>query len=214
VSGEKLKNGIPMTLLDTPVARRRRVLIVEDDSLVGIGLRAHLEKLGHEVIGEASKAGEAAALFLGKEPDIVLMDIRLDGIDGIELARQLLQQRRCPMVIISAFSDNQLIERASAVGVFGYLIKPVSAESLRAQIEVAVSRFEEHEKVLAEKAELAQQLETRKLVEKAKGIFMKRLNLDEAEAHKRLQLESQKRRIGLAELCRKIIESEDILGGT
>lgn len=202
-----------MTRFDIPVARRRRVLIVEDDSMVGIGLRASLEKLGHQVIGEASTPGEAATLFLGKEPEVVLMDIRLQGIDGIELARQLLQQRSCPMVIVSAFSDNELIERASAVGVFGYLIKPVSAESLQAQIEVAISRFEEQQKLLAEKAELAQLLETRKLVEKAKGIFMKRLNLDEAEAHKRLQVESQKRRIGLAELAKKIIESDDIMGG-
>ena len=201
-----------MTLSENPAPRRRRVLIVEDDSLVGIGLRAQLEKLGHEVVGEASTATDAAPLYLGMQPDVVLMDIRLRGIDGIELARQLLQQRRCPMVILSAFSENQMIERASAVGVFGYLIKPVSAQSLQAQIEVAVSRFEEHEKVLAEKAELTQLLETRKLVEKAKGIFMKRLGLDEAEAHRRLQMESQKRRISLSELAKKIIESEDIFG--
>jgi len=135
------------------------------------------------------------------------------GIDGIELARQLLQQRRCPMIILSAFSDNHLIERASSVGVFGYLIKPAIAQALQAQIEVAVRRFEEHEKVVAERAELALQLETRKLVEKAKGIFMKRLGLDEAEAHKRLQNESQKRRISLMELSKKIIESDDIMGG-
>jgi AmiR/NasT family two-component response regulator len=201
-----------MTPSETP-AVRRRVLIVEDDSLVGIGLRAQIERLGHIVVGQASTASEAAALYLGKSPDVVLMDIRLDSLDGIELARQLLQQRRCPMVILSAFSDKELIDRASTIGVFGYLIKPVSAESLQAQMEVAIHRFEEHEKVLAEKAELAHQLETRKLVERAKGIFMKRLNLDEAEAHKRLQQESQKRRIGLAELARKIIESEDLLGG-
>jgi response regulator NasT len=202
-----------MTPPTSPAAGKRRVLIVEDDTLVGVGLRAQLEKLGHEVVGEASTSQEAALLYLDRRPDIVLMDIRLDGIDGIDLAGQLLKQWRCPMVIISAFSDKELIERASNAGVFGYLIKPVSIESLQAQMEVAISRFAEHQKVVAEKQELVQQLETRKLVEKAKGIFMKRLNLDEAEAHKRLQVESQKRRISLADLAKKIIESEDLLGG-
>jgi len=202
-----------MTIPEIPAAHRRRVLIVEDDTYIVLGLKAQLEKLGHEVVGEASTGPEAETLFREKHPDIVLMDIRLDGADGITLAAELLKIRRCPMIILSAFSDNELIERASAAGVFGYLIKPVSGESLAAQIEVSIGRFEDHEKLVAERAELARQLETRKLVEKAKGIFMKRLNLDEAEAHKRLQQESQKRRISLADLCKMLIESEDIMGG-
>jgi AmiR/NasT family two-component response regulator len=202
----------PMSSTTNPAAKRR-VLIVEDDTLVGMGLRAHLEKLGHEMIAQASTAAEALALYRDTHPDIVLMDIRLNGVDGIDLAGVLLKERRAPMIVISAFSDKELIERASVAGVFGYLIKPVSAESLQAQIEVAVRRFDEHEKLLAEKEQLARTLETRKLVERAKGVFMKRLNLDEAEAHKRLQQESQKRRISLADLAKKIIESEELLGG-
>ncbi|HZL33809.1 MAG TPA: response regulator [Tepidisphaeraceae bacterium] len=188
-------------------------MIVEDDLLVGTGVRAQLEKLGHEVVGHASTAAQANALYREQTPDIVLMDVRLDGIDGIDLARQLIQIRRCPIIILTAFSDRELIDRASQAGVFGYLIKPVSAESIQAQIEVAVHRFAEHETLLAEKEQLAQTLETRKLVEKAKGIFMKRLSLDEAEAHKRLQQESQKRRMSLSDLAKKIIESEELLGG-
>ena len=121
--------------------------------------------------------------------------------------------RRVPMIIVSAFSDKSKIERAGVAGVFGYLIKPVSGESLAAQIEVAVRRFDEQERLVRENQELAQTLENRKLVEKAKGIFMKRLNLDEPEAHRRLQQESQKRRISIAELAKKIIESEQLLGG-
>ena len=196
-----------------PATGTRRVLVVEDDTLVGMGLRAQLEKLGHVVVGQASTAAEGIALYRDQQPDLVLMDIRLDGADGIELATQLLKERRSPMVVLSAFSDTQLIERAGAAGVFGYLIKPVSVESLQAQIEVAVRRFEEHERLVRENEQLAQTLETRKLVERAKGIFMKRLNLDEPEAHRRLQQESQKRRLSLAELAKRIIESEDLLGG-
>lgn len=189
------------------------VLIVEDDTLVGMGLKANLERLGHTVVGQAATAAEALALYRDHAPGVVLLDIRLNGDDGIEVARQLLRERRAPMVIVSAYSDRELIERASAAGVFGYLIKPVNGEALQAQIEVAVGRFEEQERLVADKRELELTLENRKLVERAKGIFMKRLNLDEPEAHKRLQKESQKRRISIGDLAKRIIESEDMLGG-
>lgn len=197
-----------------PQVVRRRVLIVEDDTLVGMGLKAQLERLGHVVVGQASNADEATQLFRTQQPDVVLMDIRLDGDDGIELAARLLRERRCPMIVLSAYGDAELVGRAGAAGVFGYLIKPATGEALQAQIEVAVRRFAEQEQLLREKQELAQTLETRKLVERAKGIFMKRLNLDEPEAHRRLQQESQRRRISLAELAKKIIESEELLGGS
>lgn len=191
----------------------RHVLIVEDDTLVGMGLRSQLEKLGHQVVGQAATAAEAQALFRGAKPDVVLLDIRLDGADGIELARTLSAERRCPMLIVTAFSDRELIERAGLAGVFGYLIKPVSAESLSAQLEIAIQRFEEHEQAIAQRDQATRALEDRKLIERAKGIFMRRLKLDEPEAHRRLQQESQKRRIALADLARKIIESEELLGG-
>ena len=192
---------------------KRRVLIVEDDTLVGMGLKAQLERLGHSVIGQASTAPEAMALYREHKPDIVLLDIRLDDADGIDVAGQLLKERRAPMIIISAYSDKDLIDRASAAGVFGYLIKPANAEALQAQMEVAVRRFDEQERLTAEKRELEQTLETRKLIERAKGIFMKRLGLDEPEAHRRLQQESQKRRMNIAELAKRVIESEEMLGG-
>lgn len=192
---------------------RPTVLIVEDDTLVGMGLKAHLERLGHSVVGQASTASEAMAMYREFTPAVVLLDIRLNGDDGIEVARQLLRERRAPMVIVSAYSDRELIERAGSAGVFGYLIKPVNAEALQAQIEVAVRRFEEQERLAAEKRELELTLETRKLVERAKGIFMKRLSLEEPEAHKRLQQESQKRRVSIGELAKRIIESEEMLGG-
>jgi response regulator NasT len=202
-----------MTTLSPGPLGHRRVLIVEDDTLVGMGLKDQLEKLGHAVVGQAATSAEASALYRDGNPDVVLMDIRLDTGDGIELATQLLKERRSPMIILSAYSDRELIERASAAGVYGYLIKPVTADALRAQIEVAVGRFREQEQLIHDKEVLTQTLETRKLVERAKGIFMRRLHLDEPEAHKRLQQESQKRRLGLADLAKKIIESEELLGG-
>jgi AmiR/NasT family two-component response regulator len=192
---------------------RRRTLIVEDETLVGMGLKSHLERLGHEVVGHAATAAEATALFRDQRPDLVLMDIRLDTEDGIALAVQLQAERRCPMIILTAYSDNELIDRASAAGVYGYLIKPVSPEALAAQIAVSIRRFEQQETLIREKSELSAAIETRKLIERAKGIFMKRLNLDEPEAHRRLQQESQKRRISLPDLARRIIENEEMMGG-
>jgi response regulator NasT len=202
------------TLAAPPRKRSLRILIVEDETIVELGLRAELTKLGHEVVAHAASADEARALFKEKTPDLVMMDIRLGADDGIELAQELLSQKRVPMIVLSAYSDQELVNRAGEAGVFGYLIKPASREALGAQIEVAVQRFGDAERLRLEKEHLAQTLETRKLVEKAKGIFMKRLNLDEAEAHRRLQTESQKRRMSLPELAKRIIESEEMLGGT
>jgi response regulator NasT len=192
--------------------RGRKVLIVEDETLVGIGLRSHLEAIGCAVIGQASNVEQAQAMFREHQPDIILMDIKLDDTDGIELARQLLAERHCAVVMVSAYSDNELITRAATSGAFGYLIKPITREGLAAQIEIAINRCQEQEKLIQENQSLAQTLETRKLVERAKGILMKRLNLDEGAAHRRLQMESQKRRIGLAEIAKKIIESQELLG--
>jgi response regulator NasT len=189
-----------------------RVLIVEDDTLVGLSLKSQLQKLGHTAVGQAASPDEAQELYRAERPDLVLMDIRLDGGDGIRLATELLAERRCPMIIVSAYGDKPLIERATAAGVFGYLIKPVSESSLEAQIEIARQRFAEAERLRGEKEKLAQDLETRKLMDRAKGILMKRAGITEEEAHRRLQQESQKKRQGLAELCRKIIETDELLG--
>ena len=213
IAVSRIEPNRPVSNQSSGPAGKRRVLVVEDDTLVGMGLRAQLEKLGHSVVGQAANSAEAQALYREKQPDIVLMDIRLDDTDGITLAGQLLNERRCPMIILSAYGDKELVERASNTGVFGYLIKPVTPEGLAAQMEVAARRFEQQQQLVKENETLAQTLETRKLVERAKGIFMKRMNLEEAEAHRRLQLESQKRRMSIAELARKVIESEELLGG-
>lgn len=195
----------------------RRVLIVEDETLVGVHLKSLLEKLGHTVIGQADDAAQALAMFQQHAPDLVLMDIRLDGAetkeDGIELSTKLLAMRRVPIIIISAYSEEALHTRAAAAGVYGYLVKPVTREALAAQIAVVLRRFQETETLRGERDTAAQNLETRKLVDRAKGILMKRLSLDEPAAHKRLQTESQKRRVSIGEIAKKVIESEKLLGG-
>lgn len=198
--------------METP-APRRRVLIVENETPFGLGLRSQLERLGHTVVGQAPTAADAMIMHHERQPDLLLIDIRLGSDDGIAVAQQLLKMRRVPALIVSAFSDKALVDRAAAAGVFGYLIKPPTAEALQAQIAVAIRRQHEQEQLIQQNQILTETLETRKLVERAKGILMRRLKLDEPEAHKRLQQESQKRRKSLAELAKTIIESEEIAGG-
>jgi AmiR/NasT family two-component response regulator len=191
----------------------RNVLILEDDTLVGMGLKAQLEKLGHHVAGQAANAFEAHKLFREHHPNLLLVDIRLEDADGLTLVTELLKERRVPAIVVSAYSDRDLVQRVGEAPVFGYLVKPVSTESLAAQIEVAIRRFTEHEQLAQENAALGQTLAERKLVARAKGLLMRHLKLDEPGAHKRLQQESQKRRIPMAELAKRLIESEELLGG-
>jgi response regulator NasT len=143
-----------------------------------------------------------------------MLDICLGEDDGLELAVILLEERRVPMIVLSAFSDQELINRASEVGVFGYLIKPASIEALAAQIEVAMQRFGDQEQLRSEKQQLTLALETRKLLDRSKGILMKRLSLDESQAHRWMQTESQKRRISVNELAKRVIDSDDLLGSS
>ena len=186
----------------------RMALIIEDETMVGLGLCAHLEKLGHRVIGQAGSSGEAIAMYRKHKPDLVLVDINLDGADGIDLAGRLLAERAAPMIVVSASGDAKNIDRATRVGVFGYLIKPVTREGLSAQICIAVGRFEERERLREEKTQLSQSLDSRKFTDKAKGLIMKRLNLDEPAAHRWLQLESQKRRISVSEMAKMVLDAE------
>jgi response regulator NasT len=201
-----------MMTVKLPRTGSRRILIVEDNSFIAMGMKSDLERLGHEVVGLAANADEARRAFRETGPDLLLMDIRLEEDDGLELTRQLLSERRCPVIIISAHSENDLIARAAEIGVFAYLVKPLTPDALKAQIAIAVRRFDESEQLRKEKQDLAQTLETRKLIERAKGILMKRMNLDEETAHRRLQLEAQKRRINIADCAKRVIESERLMG--
>jgi len=184
---------------------RRTVMIVEDETLVGMGMARQLADIGYAVVGQAVSSSEAMSMFDAHRPDIALIDIRLGEDDGIEVAKQLTAKRRVPMIIVSAHSDAATVARAAEAEVYGYLIKPPTNQSMAAQLEVAVRRFDDYEK-------LSLTLENRKLIEKAKGVLMKRAGLDEPAAHRKLQSESQKRRLGIVDLAKKIIETDSILG--
>ena len=176
-----------------------------------MSLKGQLEALGHKVIGEASNGKEAVNLARELKPDIALLDIKMPELDGIEAAKKITQERPIPIILLTAFSERELAERAAEANVAAYLMKPVSEQDLLPAIALAVSRFKEFQSLHQEVDDLRDALETRKLVERAKGILMRRLNLTEEEAFRRMQRRSQNENKKLGEIAEAIITADGML---
>jgi response regulator NasT len=191
--------------------RSLRVLVVEDEGLVAAGLKGQLEDIGHQVMGLAKDAEEAVRLASKLQPDLIMMDIRIPGADGIEAARAILAQEAVPIVFLTAYPDEDFVRRAGDAGAMAYLLKPVNESTLRSTIEVALARFTELGALRREVNDLKEALETRKLVEKAKGVLMKRVQLSEAEAFRRMQHKSRATRTSLKVIASTIVQADDLL---
>jgi response regulator NasT len=192
--------------------RRLRILTVEDEAPVADSLNAGLKALGHQVVGTAKDGVEAVESASKSHPDLIIMDIRMPSMDGIEAAKEILAQHAMPIVLLSAYADEGLARRASEAGVMAYILKPVDMRQLRSAIEVACARFMELQALTQEVATLKDALETRKLLEKAKGILMDRLKLSEGEAFRRIQEGARQRRITVKDFASKILEAGELLG--
>lgn len=188
-----------------------KILIAEDEYLVLMGIKSNLKELGHEIIAEAMNGKEAIKLAEEKKPDLIIADINMPEIDGIEAVKEINKNQVIPSIIVTGYSDNELINKASKVGVFAYLVKPVGIEELKAAIIIAMNKFEEFEKVNEELQNQKKALENRKYIERAKGILMDTLGLNEAEAMKRLQNKSQEENTKLIDLAKNIIKMNDYL---
>ena len=186
-----------------------RVLICEDETIIRLDLRAQLERAGMEVVGEARDGAEALQLAAELDPDLVVMDVKMPRIDGIEVARRLLAERPVPIVIVTAFPQEELVARAAEAGVFGYLVKPFREDDLLPAIHTARARFEELQAVRAEVGSLADALEGRKLIERAKGVLMARDGLTEADAYARLRGASQRTGKPMKALAEALIATLD-----
>jgi two-component system, response regulator PdtaR len=169
-----------------------RVLIAEDETIIRLDLRALLEAQGHTVCGEARDGVEAVELARTHEPDLVLMDIKMPRLDGLEAVRQILDERPTPVVMLTAFDQEELVDRAAALGVFAFLVKPFNERDLLPAIRIAQTRHAELTAVRLQANSLAEALEARKVIERAKGILMVRENLSEEEAFARLRSASQR----------------------
>jgi response regulator NasT len=188
-----------------------RVLVADDESLRVMSLKGQLETIGHRVIAEAANGKEAVSLARELKPDLAILDIKMPEMDGIEAAQMITQERPIPIILLTAFSEKELAERAAEANVAAYLMKPVSESDLLPAIALAVSRFKEFQALHREVDDLRDALETRKLVERAKGILMRRLNLTEEEAFRRMQRRSQNENKKLGEIAQAIITADGML---
>ncbi|AZO93353.1 response regulator [Halocella sp. SP3-1] len=184
------------------------VLIAEDESVILMGLKSNLEKLGHRVVGEALDGKRAVKLALEKKPDLILLDINMPSMDGIEAASRINEQCLIPCIIITGYNDQKLIDRATEAGVFGYLIKPVGINDIRPAIDIARARFAEFKKLQDELDNAEEALKARKLIEQAKGILMDRMDLKEAEAMRLLQKRSNEQNKKMVIIARDIIDAD------
>jgi AmiR/NasT family two-component response regulator len=193
-------------------AGKARILICEDEGLTALRLKKALAGLGYDVVGEAKNGEEAVSLAEQLQPDAILMDIRMPKLDGIAATERIMQARPTPIVMITAYNERELVNAALHAGASGYLVKPVSDEQIEPALAVALSRFAELRELRGEVSDLKEALETRKLVEQAKGILMRRLQLPENEAYQRLQKLSRDRRQSLKQTAEQVLAAADLLG--
>jgi response regulator NasT len=189
---------------------RTRVIIADDEALIRMDLREMLTNLGYLVVGEVADGRSAVNQSRELRPDVVVMDIKMPDMDGIEAAKILTEERIAPAVLLSAYSQRDLVERARDAGVVAYLVKPYREEELAPAIEVALARFREFQTVQKQVEDLQQALETRKLVDRAKGILMDKQGLSEAEAFRKIQKMSMDNRKPMKDVAEAIILAHQV----
>ena len=185
----------------------RRVLVAEDEALIRLDLVEMLREEGYQVVGEAGDGQEAVRLAEELRPDLVILDIKMPKMDGIEAASNIAGERIAPVVILTAFSQRDLVERARDAGAMAYLVKPFAKRDLVPAIELAVSRFTEVQALEAEVADLNERLEARKAIERAKGLLMTKHNMSEPESFRWLQRTAMDRRTTMKAVAQAVLEN-------
>jgi AmiR/NasT family two-component response regulator len=191
---------------DVTDAAARRVLIAEDEALIRLDLKEMLQEEGYDVVGETGDGETAVSLAQELKPDLVILDVKMPVMDGIAAAEKIAGDRIAPVIILTAFSQRDLVERARAAGAMAYLVKPFQKKDLLPTIEMAASRYAEITALEAEVSDLNERLETRKIVERAKGVLMEKQTMTEPEAFRWIQRTAMDRRTSMKMVAGAVLD--------
>ncbi len=194
---------------ETSAKKAVRILVAEDEALIRMDLVEMLQEAGYEVIAQATNGEEAISLALEHQPDLAILDVKMPVLDGISAAEKIIAT--APVLMLTAFSQRELIDRARDAGVMAYVVKPFTIGDLVPAIEIAISRHTQMQSLALEVADLHERLETRKIIDRAKGILMKALNLSEPEAFSWIQRAAMDRRLSMKEVAQAVISPEAAL---
>ncbi|MGI4789381.1 MAG: ANTAR domain-containing response regulator [Janthinobacterium lividum] len=187
-----------------------RIVIADDEPIIRLDLRKTLENMGHQVVGEAGDGAKAVEIARELKPDIIILDIKMPEMDGIEAAKVITTEGVAPVLLLTAYSQKDLVDRAKDAGVFAYLVKPFKEADLLPAMEIAISRYEEFVELENEVTDLENKLDTRKAVDRAKGILMDQYGLKEQEAFRRIQVQSMNTRKSMREIAEAIIIAHNV----
>lgn len=185
-------------------------MIADDEPIIRLDLRRTLENMGHIVIGEAGDGAQAVEITRELKPDVAILDIKMPNMDGIDAAKVISTEGIAPVLLLTAYSQKDLVERARDAGVFAYLVKPFKEADLMPAIEIAIARYEEFLEMEKEVSDLENKLETRKAVDRAKGILMDQYGLKEQDAFRRIQVQSMNTRKSMREIAEAIIIANSV----
>lgn len=202
---EVVIDDLPEEAEESGLRTARRVVVAEDETLIRLDIVEMLQDAGYEVVAEAENGQRAVELAHELRPDLVLMDVKMPVLDGITAAEQIVSDRIAPVVLLTAFSQRELVERAREAGAMAYVVKPFTVDDLVPAIEIAISRSEEIAALEREVSDMKEQFATRKLVERAKSLLTTRMGLTEPEAFRWIQKTSMDRRLSMREVAEAII---------
>ena len=188
------------------MAEKYRIVIADDEALICMDLREMLEEAGHTVVGVDSDGVEALELVKEKKPDLVILDVKMPRLDGIQTAKMIAHDNAAPVVLLTAFGDEDIIEKAKKSMVFGYVMKPVDERNLFPAIQIAVSQFRQKSEIVDRVKDMEREFAARKIIDRAKGLLMDFYHISEEDAYRRMQQTSMKRGIALADVAQKIVK--------
>lgn len=188
------------------MAEKYRIVIADDEALICMDLREMLEEAGHEVVGVGSDGVEALDLVKEKKPDLVILDVKMPRLDGLQAAKMIAHDNLAPVVLLTAFGDEDMIEKAKKSMVFGYVMKPVEERTLFPAIQIAVSQYRQKRDMVDRVKDMERELAARKIVDRAKSLLMDYYHITEQDAYRRMQQTSMKRGLPIAEVAQRVVK--------